>query len=287
MLTCVNLNNNMDSLKKLNENRTIFNNTNKDFFKSYNNLNFIQRYFRRKLVKLLKDDEDYIGYIWFNNDSRKYYKIEALSINKNENALQCFRKLIDSISTNSTFIYECEQNDFNYKILEEIGFEKIKGTLEMCCGLKETLGWEIRKDVMITKFLSDRDEKIRCQLQNKIFEKDDRIPLSIQDIYFDESQDYYFEDGCYFINLDDKPIGYGQIIINDSVPTVVNFGILEEYREKGYGKYFIKFLQNVAAENGFKDILIKVDWDNKVAFELYKSVGFKIDKEIYKWKLQQ
>ncbi|SMC16992.1 Acetyltransferase (GNAT) family protein [Clostridium acidisoli DSM 12555] len=288
MLSCVNLNNNnINNLKKLNDDRKIFNNINKDFFKFYNDLNFIQKHFRKKLVKLLEDSGKYVGYIWINNDSRKYYRIESLSININEDSVKCFKMLLNSISLKGSFIYECEKNNFNYKVLKEIGFKKIQGTLEMCCNLIGTKHLEIRKDISITKFLSNQDEKIRCYIQNKIFEKDDRIPLSIQDIYFDESQDYYFEDGCYFINIDDKPIGYGQIIVNDSMPIVVNFGILSEYRKNGYGKYFIKFLQNVAVKNGFKEIYIKVDWDNRIAFELYKSVGFKVDKEIYKWKLQR
>ena len=86
----------------------------------------------------------------------------------------------------------------------------------------------------------DKDEKARCILQNEIFNNDDRIPINIEDIYYDEAQEYYFDKGAIFIELDNKPIGYGQIIVEDKVAIIVNFGIIEKYRKEGYGKVSIK-----------------------------------------------
>ncbi len=161
-----------------------------------------------------------------------------------------------------------------------------QGTVEMCCELENTFNYKMPETITIRKFIPDKDEKIRCDMQNRIFKKDDRIPLSVQDIYFDECQEYYFADGSFFILLEDRLIGYGQLIMNNYVPTIVNFGILDEFRGKGYGKLFINFFLKIASDSGFDRVFIKVDYSNKIAFNLYGSVGFKIYKETYTWKLK-
>jgi len=287
MNICVNLDNNkMEILKKLNEERNGFNNLNRDFFAFYNDLNFIQKHFIKRSVKLLKSNGTYTGYIWINNDSDNYYKIESINANENINLAQNLRTLIRSFAKKNIFFYECEKNDFNYKILKDLGFMKKQGAIEMCSMLENNFDFKIPESISIKKFKSNLDERKRCYLQNKIFKTDDRIPLSVQDIYFDESQEYYFEDGSYFIKLGNQEIGYGQLIMNNYVPTIVNFGILDEFRGHGYGKAFIKFFLRLAADKNLDNVFIKVDYSNKIAFNLYSSVGFKIYKETYTWKLK-
>ncbi|WP_026883030.1 GNAT family N-acetyltransferase [Clostridium akagii] len=287
MHICVNLDKNkMETLKKLNKQRNNFNNLNKDFFAFYNGLNFIQKHFIRKTVKLLKNNGTYTGYIWINNDSRKYYKIESINAKQDANLSKSIMTLLKSFAKKRTYFYECEKNDFNYKVLKDLGFIEKHGTVEMYCVLENYIDFSIPKSITIRKFLPDVDEKLRCDLQNKIFKKDDRIPLSVQDIYFDEAQEYYFADGSFFIKLGDSTIGYGQLIMNNYIPTIVNFGILDEFRGHGYGKLFIKFFLKLAEDNGFDKIFLKVDYSNKIAFKLYESVGFKICKETYTWKLK-
>lgn len=287
MNICVNLDKNkMEILKKLNEKRNEFNNLNRDFFTFYNDLNFIQKHFIRKSVKLLKHNGTYTGYIWISDDCDNYYKIESINAKENMNLTQNLRTLLKSFAQKKPFFYECEKNDFNYKILKDIGFMKKQGTIEMHCNLENNFHFEIPESISIKKFIPNMDERKRCDLQNKIFKTDVRIPLSIQDIYFDESQEYYYEDGSYFIKLGNREIGYGQLIMNNYVPTIVNFGILDEYRGRGLGKLFIKFFLKLAANKNLDNVFIKVDYSNKIAFNLYSSVGFKVYKEIYTWKLR-
>ncbi len=130
----------------------------------------------------------------------------------------------------------------------------------------------------------DKDEKARCLLQNEIFKNDDRIPINIEDIYYDEAQEYYFDKGAIFIKFDNIPIGYGQIIIEDKVASIVNFGIIEKYRKKGYGKVFLRYLLNIAVDNEFSRVSLKVDSNNVVALNLYIALGFNIKKEFYTWQ---
>lgn len=278
-------NNNINTLKKLNLLRNEFNVLNKDFFKSYNSLNFLQKYFIQKKVHLLKCKEEYIGYVWVKCIKRQIYSIQAMHVIPNKNLVECYKKLLKDLKTKATFLYECESNETNINILKEVGFKKMDGTLEMCCLLNNNFNFELDEFTTIAKFNKKEDEKIRCEIQNAIFKKDGRIPLSIEDIYFDEAQDYYYNEGCFFIKYNEIVIGYGQIIIDEDRPIIVNFGIIDNYRGRGLGKKFLLYMLKWAQDNSFKHIFIKVDSSNEIAYKLYKSVGFKLDKEIYKWKI--
>lgn len=289
MYNCIDLNKtNIYNLKKLGVFGTKFNNLNKDFFNSYNNLNFIQKYFQRKRVKILNYGEESIGYIWITNNFRAVYTIEAMNVvpSGNLNLKKCYEKLLHSVSNKGVFIYECEKNDYNFKTLEDIGFKAVNGTLEMCCYLDDDYNFEMKDDIAIENLILNRDEKKRCDIQNDIFKKDGRTPLDVEDIYFDQCQNYYFQQGCFFIKLKNFVIGYGQIIINDGIPVIVNFGIIDKFRGKGYGKLFLIFLLSKSKENNFKEIFIRVDASNTIALNLYRAVGFKIKKEICTWKFK-
>ncbi|AGK97519.1 GNAT family N-acetyltransferase [Clostridium pasteurianum] len=289
MYNCIDLNKtNIYSLKKLGAFGTKFNNLNKDFFNIYDNLNFIQKYFQRKRVKILNHGEESIGYIWTTNNFRAVYTIEAMNVvpSNNLNLKKCYEKLLYAVSNKGVFIYECEKNDYNFKTLKDIGFKAMNGTLEMCCSLDNDYNFEIKDDIVIENLILNRDEKKRCDIQNDIFKKDGRTPLDVEDIYFDQCQNYYFQQGCFFIKLKNFIIGYGQIIINDGTPVIVNFGIVDKFRGEGYGKLFLIFLLSKAKKNNFKEIFIRVDSSNTIALNLYRNVGFKVKKEICTWKFK-
>ncbi|AJA48019.1 acetyltransferase (GNAT) family [Clostridium pasteurianum DSM 525 = ATCC 6013] len=289
MYNCIDLNKtNIYNLKKLTAFSPKFNNLNKDFFNIYDNSNFIQKHFQRKRVKILNYGEESIGYIWTTNNFRAVYTIEAMSVvsNNNLNLKKCYEKLLHSVSNKGVFIYECEKNDYNFKTLKDIGFKILNGTLEMKCNLDREYNFNVKGDIVIENLVLNRDEKKRCAIQNAIFKKDGRTPLTVEDIYFDQCQNYYFDKGCFFIKLKGFVIGYGQIIINDGIPVIVNFGILENFRGKGYGRLFLLFLISKAKQQKFREIFIRVDSSNTIAFNLYRSVGFEIEKEICTWKFK-
>ena len=82
----------------------------------------------------------------------------------------------------------------------------------------------------IRNFVAGKDEGLRCDVQNQIFADLNRRPLTIEDIYMDMSQDYYINDFCFFGMLGENYIGYGQIINNRNMYTIVNFGIIDGLR---------------------------------------------------------
>jgi Acetyltransferases len=280
---------NLDQFRKLNKSKGDFNTLNKDFFEIYDSCNFAQQIFLRHRVKLLKKDSRYIGYIWTELDDINVYTINALNILNTENNLKnyiLYKYLLDTLKKNCKINYSCEKNSYNFDTLKYMGFIRKEGTLILHLNIQEKMPLLIMENLEFEILKRGRDEQKRCELQNQIFKNEDRIPLSIEDIYLDEVQTYYFDKGSVFIKKDGDYIGYGQVIIEDNQPVIVNFGILKEYRGKGYSKAFLAYLIKIIKFNGFSDVMIKVKTTNRIALNLYEATGFKIINEIYNWELK-
>ena len=81
-------------------------------------------------------------------------------------------------------------------------------------------------NISIEKVVLNRDEELRCKLQNSIFSASTRVPLEVEDIENDIEQDYYIKDLSLFIKVNNIAIGYGQIIYNRDMYTVVNLSLI-------------------------------------------------------------
>jgi len=278
------------TLKNINKFRKIFqfnNNfslSNKDFFQQYDNSNIIQRMFLRKSVNLLLEKNNYIGYIWFEKHNKHYSSINSINVISDNNLIYYYETLISPLKNNSLITYECEDNEVNIDILSKLGFKRAKGFMELEKQSNEYVSTTVPGNITFSIVQKDKDEKARCTLQNEIFNNDDRIPINVDDIYYDEAQEYYFDKGAIFMELDKEPIGYGQIIVEDKVAIIVNFGIIQKYRKGGYGKLLLSYLLNTARDNDFSKVSLKVDANNIVAFKLYRSLGFNIKRELYTWQ---
>lgn len=278
------------TLKNINEFRKIFqykdnfNLSNKDFFQLYDNSNIIQRMFLRKNVNLLSEKNNYIGYIWYEKYNKHYCSINSINVISQDNLFYYYETLISPLKSNSLITYECEDNKVNIDILSKLGFNRTKGFMELEKHCNEHDNTAIPKNITFSIIKKDKDEKVRCNLQNQIFNNDDRIPINVDDIYYDEAQEYYFDKGAIFIELNKEPIGYGQIIVEDNVAIIVNFGIIQKYRKVGYGKVLLSYLLNTARNNDFSKVSLKVDSNNTDAFNLYRSLGFNIKRELYTWQ---
>lgn len=290
MYKCVGLNiRNLDYFRKLNKAKGDFNTLNKDFFKVYDKCNFAQQIFLRHRVKLLKKDYKYVGYIWTDFDNINVCSINALNIletAKNFKNYIPYKFLLDTLKKNCTVNYLCEKNSYNFDLLKDMGFTRKDGTLILCLNIEENIPLIIMENVEFEILKNGRDEQKRCEIQNEIFKNDTRVPLTIEDIYFDEIQTYYFDKGSIFIKKDGYHMGYGQVIIENNMPVIVNFGILKEYRGKGYSKALLTYLIKIIRYNGFNNVMLKVKTTNKIALNLYGGIGFKIANEIYNWQLK-
>ncbi|MCY6356667.1 GNAT family N-acetyltransferase [Clostridium sp. ZS2-4] len=278
--------NNINQFKGLNALKDEFNKSNKDFFEIYYKQNCFQQFLQKKKVRLLKKNSTYMGYIWCENFRKYIYRIQALNIIDNKHLLEGYKTLIKSINNYSKIYYECEKNKYNFQLLEELGFYKINGIIEMTLVLDKCIEFTVEKGISFKQLIKGIDEPLRCTLQNRIFKHKDRIPLDIDDIYYDEIQSYYYDDGAIFMKKDNDYIGYGQIIIKAGDPYIVNFGLLNNWRNKGYGKIFMCYLLKILYDKDFKIVKIKVEPNNFNAIKLYKDFGFTEERELYTWVLQ-
>jgi GNAT superfamily N-acetyltransferase len=275
---------NINIFREINQFNDKFSLSNKDFFEQYDNSNFIQKLFLRKTVYLLLEKNNYVGYIWFEKMSKYHSSINSMNVIGDINLVSCYKTLVSPLLYNNLITYECEDNEINIDILRELGFKRTNGFMELEKQCTEYFNIFIPENISFSIVEKDQDEKIRCLLQNEIFKNDDRTPINIEDIYYDEAQEYYFKMGAVFIKLNNIPIGYGQIIVEDNVAIIVNFGILEKYRNEGYGKVFLSYLLNIATENNFSKVSLRVASNNDIAFKLYLALGFNIKREFYTWQ---
>lgn len=133
-------------------------------------------------------------------------------------------------------------------------------------------------------FQEGQDEELRCTIQNSVFYDKNRIPLIIDDVYCEQYEDYYIKNfGVFICNDEGQTVGYGQIILNRGLYTIVNLGILHDYRNQGYGELLVKYLIELCNKNSIKTIYIRVEKNNTKALSLYNKLGFKEYKSIVTW----
>ncbi|MDU5107856.1 GNAT family N-acetyltransferase [Clostridium sp.] len=294
--------NNMNIFKELYNKNFEEASYNKDFFRCYEEQNFLIKYIYRKFIRLIKVDNNYIGYIWYEGGYGQYIKIWALYIDVdfkdliNYSTLSYFDKNIlcyeefDSLRTNIllnklgfskenyTLLLKMNITNYNYNVLQmQLENEKQNS-------LKYNMNIDNYADVSIRNLNIGKDEILRCNIQNDIFAQLDRKPLNVDDIYADMTQDYFIQDLCFLGIHNNDYIGYGQIIFNRNMYTIVNFGIVAKYRGKGLSKIFLSKIVDAAKNYGIEELFIRVDSTNLKAINLYKWIGFKEVNKILVWE---
>lgn len=78
----------------------------------------------------------------------------------------------------------------------------------------------------------------------------------------------------YMIELDSKVIGKIRVDFSTDEGFISGFGILPEYRSKGYGREAIKAALHILNKNNIYNAALEVATQNKNALNLYKSCGF-------------
>lgn len=78
------------------------------------------------------------------------------------------------------------------------------------------------------------------------------------------------------IDEDEKIIGYGLLRGWDQGYAIPSLGLAigAEFRGRGYGKKFIKYLHELARKKNSKTVMLRVHNENQTAIELYKQVGY-------------
>lgn len=273
--------------RKINKENSKFNRYNKDFFRIYDGSNFARQLIMRRKVYLLKSNDDFLGYLWVNSIGNEDCLINSFNVLKKERELEPYQILLTSLNKVKNIRYYCQNNGYNFDILDKLGFIKKQGKLKLKLDNINNIPAIISNDTEFVLCRKKLDTRLRCEIQNEIFNSASRSPLSIDDIRFDENQSYYFEQGAIFVKKDNNYIGYGQLIFENNMPFIVNFGILQKYRGLGYGRVLLEHFIRIAKYNDLNEIFIKVNSDNKIALNLYENIGFKKYEEKYYFELNR
>jgi len=79
----------------------------------------------------------------------------------------------------------------------------------------------------------------------------------------------------YFLMSENKiPIGYAALIIKDRELFLSKFYILLSARNKGFGRQFIVFLEQLACEQDIEKIALSVNKNNVNTIKAYQHMGF-------------
>lgn len=78
----------------------------------------------------------------------------------------------------------------------------------------------------------------------------------------------------YMIELNFKVIGKIKVDTDKEEGFISGFGILPEYRGKGYGRNALRSALHILSKNNIQSVALEVAAENKNALNLYKSCGF-------------
>lgn len=252
-----------------------------DYHTYYNNKTFLSKFLIRKSVKLIKLNDQYIGYLWCEIPSDKSIHIKDAFIKK-EYISELDSSFLKSLNYNNV-VYETYEDRDSLSMLGNLEMKKVRTTNVLQKPTSDIVYFDCLDDISFRKYNKGKDAKIRCKIQNEIFKGEGRVPLSLDDIIYDERQDYFLEDLCVFILKNKKIIGYGQIIYSRCMYSIVNFGIIEGYRGLGYGFSLINKLIDLGMKKNIEKLYVRVENNNILAKKLYHKVGFKGVGDISTW----
>lgn len=113
--------------------------------------------------------------------------------------------------------------------------------------------------------------------QNTIYFNDVDDNESVKKVDLEENESYLEEtlnEGTYIIEFKGDTIGKINVEYSDNVAFIFGFGILPNFRGKGYGKSALKEVLCLINEKNIYEIELDVECKNNTALNLYKSCGF-------------
>lgn len=91
----------------------------------------------------------------------------------------------------------------------------------------------------------------------------------------------------YIAEVDNKTVGKIHLEIGDAVSGIYGFGVLQEYRRKGYGREILTRAIEKLKEYNSKEIMLQVAVKNKNALGLYISCGFEETSTMDYYKIEK
>lgn len=247
------------------------------------NKNIFKKLLLGKNIKYIKSQQKYIGFLWYSKLQYQVYKIHCIKFIPEYSTFEYYKEVFKFFNSCNSIIIS-ENNNLNTTLLIELGFSVERAIIEMERDINSYEEQNNDENISFETFKEGKDEKYRCLIQNKVFDSANRQSINKEDIIYEKYQNYYIPEGCIFIKHKGVYVGYGQLIKKDSKIYIANFGILPEYRGKGYGKKLLKYIVNIAHDLGNSKIYLKCDKKNIEAVNLYIGEGFKTIDTYHEYK---
>lgn len=104
--------------------------------------------------------------------------------------------------------------------------------------------------------------------QNKIFFE------GVEDNESSQEEEQTLNEGTYMVELKGEAIGKINLEYSDDLTFIYGFGILPDFRGKGYGKAALKEALCLINEKNINEVQLDVECKNNTALNLYKTCGF-------------
>lgn len=244
------------------------------FINFKNENNFFNKIINHRHVFLIERNKTISGYIVFEKEDDNLIEIIDVFFSRYD---ESFILKEFNMFKSKNFKLSCLLNDNNKEFINDNSFIITNRTLLMKKLLlkNELERIDTQHALKIRDYHKKQDEFLRCFIQNDVFKKEGRIPLSVNDILSEYEESYYLNDLNFFLYLYDNPIGYGQVIDFFGNYMIVNLGVLSDFRKKGYGEFLLDNIINISRSKGITEIYIKVDYENVIAQSLYYKKNFK------------
>ncbi|WP_346880261.1 GNAT family N-acetyltransferase [Clostridium sp. UBA3061] len=247
------------------------------------NKNIFKKLLLGKNIKYIKSQQKYIGFLWYSKLQYQVYKIHCIKFIPEYSTFEYYKEVFKFFNSCNSIIIS-ENNNLNTTLLIKLGFSVERAIIEMERDINSYEEQNNDENISFEIFKEGKDEKYRCLIQNKVFDSANRQSINKEDIIYEKYQNYYIPEGCIFIKHKGVHVGYGQLIKKDSKIYIANFGILPEYRGKGYGKKLLKYIVNIAHDLGNSKIYLKCDKKNIEAVNLYIGERFKTIDTYHEYK---
>ena len=255
----------------------------KSFFDIYDEESFIIKYIIRKQIKLFKVKKKYVGYVWYENPSDQGFS-NIYAIYLKDEYIDLLNSKILSFFNINTFKFDMLDNSKAYYIMKKLNFNVNSKSILMKMRTTNFKKYCPENKVVFKHFKEGQDEELRCKIQNSVFDEKNRIPLSVGDVRCEEDEEYYIKNfGVFICKNNGQAVGYGQIILNRGLYTIVNIGILNEYRKQGYGEMLVNYLIELCYKSSIPIVYIRVEKNNHKALSLYRKIGFKEYESFVTW----
>jgi len=181
-------------------------------------------------------------------------------------------------------------------LASSFGFEKIRTVFQMSRALTDIqqlpkLDKAVGEDIVIRSFLPGIDSDAWLSLNNKVFkEHPEQGNWQLANLNIRINEEWFDEQGFFLAEVNNKIIGSTWTKIHGShthqhegeieshahpaIGEIYITAVDQEYSGRGIGKALTITALNYLKYQGLSNAMLYVDFDNKAALNLYKSLGF-------------